>query len=210
MQTVKPDVGSGETSTRPDPDWPRACWNVVHDDVVAYRDLFWRIIITPRRFLREWAEGTRPVINPVVAVFNGTAVIGIFQLLWSQFTGRVDDIPWWMDFLRPVLVFPLVIASVVPAHLVARALGSERQLRTSIGAVLLLVSGPIVCAIIGWKVMLHGPDVLHSVAGNLVLIFEGVYFALGLAGVHRLSWWRIALVLACLMLMVKAGEFGVA
>jgi hypothetical protein len=191
-------------------DWARESWVTLRDDVKGYLEILVAATISPFEFGRSWAQGRRRM-NPLAAVVNAIALLGVWGQLWGRICGRPDELPWWSDLVRPSLAVVGNVVWALGCHALLRALGARRRVAVSVGAVLYGVAGPITVLSLllnplgVWAAAHKG--LTPGVAGVFLVGFAAstlltVLLSLLLAGAHQpLPRWRVAVAVVVITLI---------
>jgi uncharacterized integral membrane protein len=207
---------------RSDPPWPREAFGALVHEIGGWLRALLAVARAPRRFAADWADGRIRPLNPLAYALNGLALSGPVTaiIVWLVGIG-VDELPFWAQVLKPLFPWVYNLVLVLPMHAGLRLLGSQRRLRTTIGAffygagplhILRLFFLPLQLLQMipshqrDWRVIVAG-----SVAGLLQMVLFAIYLVACQAGAHKLKAWRAALptVIVFLASVVGWGWFGI-
>jgi hypothetical protein len=131
------------TST-PDPNWPRDALTAAMHEVGDYLALVWQTVAHPRRFYIEWSAGQRRALNPLAAMLNAVAVLGVWQIILRHALDMPPkDNAWWLELAQPILAAARACVFGLVCHFGVWIFGARRPLRTTLGAVLYCSGGAI-------------------------------------------------------------------
>ena len=164
----------------------------------------------PRQFATDWVSGEFRVFNPLAFFATAAGITGTLSLLVERIThhgGGLSSTEFIVHGLDPYISYFLL---GLLCHGFLKPLGARRGWYMTLGMSLFAGGGPAAAAEIltqGLKLAMHAATgetesltsaTLDAVAAGSVLLANGVFlvaFALGLAGLHRLRLWRIAVAL---------------
>lgn len=179
----------------------------------------------PGRFARAWARGELRAFNPLAFMATGaglTATVGLLVERIMHPGGGFSLVDFVVGEIDPYLRYLLLGAL---CHAFLRLLGAWRPWYVTAGIALFAGGGPASAADILTQAItlaVHGPaaraesstsTLLTAVVAGGVLLANAVFLmalALGLAGVHRLRMWRIALSLLAAeiaLALIRVGLF---
>ena len=181
-----------------DPQWIRSAVRAVGHEWLEYARTAWAATVAPGRFARQWADGERAALNPFACLVNALALVTVFNVLLRLAKHGGDELPPWLDLLRPALqIFNgAVMASLF--HFPLRLLGARRPWRVSLGVAFFVTAGPmlplyllraVVAPIDFAAAQPHLSPV--QLAINLAMSFALVaLLVVALSGAHQVARWR--------------------
>jgi hypothetical protein len=193
-----------------DPHWLSEALSIpIVDRIRTMGAALWFFAHAPYRFGEAWFRGTAVIPNPLVAM---AASMSVLAILGQEIRRALVKEPGAHTILSSVAEtlgpYVMYVGTGLVAHLVLRALGSRRRLRTTIGMTLLAGAGPGTVLALGITVppvllVRHYGSVDAMQAGIpmaartavvvavLVLYFGFLaVFQLGLAGAHGITRWK--------------------
>jgi len=201
-----------------DPQWIRVALGAVAHEWAAFGRTAWAATVAPARFAQQWADGEREALNPLACILNALAVVTASEVLWRLVARGGNDLPPWLDLLRPALQLFNSAVTVSLFHFPLVLLGGRRPWRTSFGVALFVTSGPMLPLYMARNALFPisftaAPppmDAAHiGFLAVLTVLLVG-YLVVMLAGAHRVARWRVALAFAlgsgalgALLLVVK-------
>lgn len=186
----------------PDPSWPRDAAAAVGHEIASYVRTVAAIARHPARFAADWSDGRLSALNPLAFLLNALAVLGPWRALWARFLDpNPPTTPLWFELSKPA--FPVVLNTVMTsvAHVIIRAFGGRRPLRSTVAITLYVSGGPLaivnfVVAPIGLYGYLHRFQVGvtgYAMIGNLTMLIAFFGYVIVMeAALHRIARWRVA------------------
>jgi hypothetical protein len=146
LQTLSPLPAAPEPGDRVPPYVVDAA-RITRAEIASFLHTLARVCVRPGAFVAGWAAGNEPALNPIAFMLNALAVSGAYQALvvrLAQAGGNTQ--PLWIDGLRAVIPFVQTFAHCAIIHMVLRAGGPTRPLRSTIAAGLFVSGGPSLVA----------------------------------------------------------------
>jgi hypothetical protein len=218
---VPPSTGTSQGDVGPHSSWVTSALAGIRNELRLYLRTALAVSLRPAAFAAEWREGTRDALNPLAFLATALAFSSPPTLAVSHFAGLQEQGGSLWDAFLADQVAPYVqyVLLGIFAHGFLRLLGGSQRLLATVAIALFVAGGPAMAidlltlpldvtlghvAASAESASNFALQVLTvaSIAGANLAFF--VIFALGLAGLHRLRWWRpaLALLAAYLLLMV--------
>ncbi len=190
-----------------EPDWLRDAWRTFAHEWSGYVRAAISTTFTPRQFLRQWATGERPPVNPLVCLLNALGIVTIINALQRVALPRPSQLPDWYDLVAPAiqLVNAAALASLI--HFPLKLLGGRGRWRTSVAVALFVSAGPMVPVSVVRDLVQPISVAAPARADLLVLLpvlaIFALYLVAALAGAHRVALWRavVALLMAAALVV---------
>jgi hypothetical protein len=134
----KRDVDAAPSPTERDaaPNWVRDAVSVTGHEIAGYVTVLWGLLARPERFVREWATGTRPFMNPLGVMATGITIYTIIGMLSGFNTSVRSDQPFWLIALNAIAPYLHLVLIGALCHGMLRLAGSPLRLRDSLGIAL--------------------------------------------------------------------------
>ncbi|MDB4969104.1 MAG: hypothetical protein JWN44_4793 [Myxococcales bacterium] len=203
-----------------DPPWTRDAVAVITHEILGWLRALVAFTRAPRRFVADWADGRTRPLNPLAFALNGLTIAGPVTALIVHMVALPDDqLPFWVQVIKPLVPWAYNILWLVPVHLGLRLMGGRRRLRTTIGASF-YAGGPMhimrLFILPIQLIQMQRPtdirwSLISGVAALVQMTLLCIYLTAALGGAHKLRPWRAALVILVLFVasLVSWGYFGI-
>lgn len=178
--------------TRNHPDWIRDALRLSLGELRLFWNTLAAVTLHPATFASDWADGRRRALNPIAFLATSLAITVPISQLFSRFLLKDPLVNRLGELGQEVAPYVLVAIWGGFNHLLIRAAGSNRPLRTTLGSTVYALFGPLAIAdlvVTAFMASFRIPVRTHRAAMLIPeLAVTGFYLSRITTGVHQLRW----------------------